>query len=63
MEDGEILSVRYSSACGKSLSAIAPTDNVQCFCTNGKPILLLFDGPGIAIAVEMLLAPQERGEP
>lgn len=56
---GEALQVRYSSACGKALSGIAPTDTVQVYCTNSKPILLVFDGPGIAIAVEMLPTAQD----
>lgn len=55
MRPGDIMSLKYSALCGKNLSAAVINEHVELHMWDRKPVLALFEGPGITVAAEMRL--------
>ena len=55
LAQGSVLTLKYSTMCGKNLSAAAINDHVKLHCWADKPILAVFEGGGISVAAEMRL--------
>lgn len=56
---GNIMCVEYETICGKAVSAVEFTKDVHVYCSNGKSILVTFEGASVSILVEMrIIVPQ-----